>query len=66
MYPTVCALMGLWEFVRANGISHCDDTEEVRNLVESPPETLVERLRNKEAGGISLPSFRCCPIATFS
>jgi hypothetical protein len=48
MYPTVCTLMGLWDFVRAMGISHCDDTEEVRNLVETPRETLVEHLRYKE------------------
>jgi hypothetical protein len=48
MYPTVCTLMGLWDFVRAKGVGHCDDTEEVRHLVAAPRETLVERLRHKE------------------
>jgi transcriptional regulator with XRE-family HTH domain len=48
MYPTVCTLMGLWEFVRAMGISHSDDTEAVSKLVETPRETLVERLRHKD------------------
>ena len=26
MYPTVCTLMGLWSFVRANGVTYRDDT----------------------------------------
>jgi hypothetical protein len=49
MYPTVCTLMGLWEFVRAKGVSHCNDTEDVRNQVESPREVLIEMLRHKDA-----------------
>lgn len=35
MYPTVCTLMGLWHFVRADGITRADDTEAVRQLVET-------------------------------
>jgi hypothetical protein len=30
MYPTVCTLMGLWEFVVSKGMSHRDSTEETR------------------------------------
>ena len=48
MYPTVCTLMGLWEFVRANGITHSDDTQAVRDLLASPRDVLVERLRCKD------------------
>ena len=48
MYPTVCTLMGLWDFVRAKGIAHSDDIKEVRQLVEMPRETLVGRLRHKD------------------
>jgi len=33
MYPTVCTLMGLWEFVRATGVTDADDTNAVRALV---------------------------------
>jgi hypothetical protein len=48
MYPTVCTLMGLWEFVRANGVMHSDDTQAIRELLASPRDVLVERLRRKE------------------
>ena len=47
MYPTVCTLMGLWEFVCAKGLDHHDDTANVRALVDAPREELVERLRDK-------------------
>lgn len=33
MYPTVCALMGLWRFVIAEGIRSKDATSEVRRLL---------------------------------
>src|SRR6185312_11745885 len=33
MYPTVCTLMGLWEFVKPKGITHADDTKAVREFV---------------------------------
>ncbi len=33
MYPTVCTLMGLWQFVVAHGMTSQDATEEVRNLL---------------------------------
>jgi hypothetical protein len=48
MYPTVCTLMGLWEFVRANGITHSDDTQAIRELIAAPLETLVEHLRRED------------------
>jgi hypothetical protein len=48
IYPTVCTLMGLWEFVRAKSVSHREDAEDVRKLVEMPREALVERLRHKD------------------
>jgi hypothetical protein len=35
MYPTVCALMGLWRFVIAQGMERRDATEEIRALVNS-------------------------------
>ena len=35
MYPTVCTLMGLWSFVRANGMTHHDDTNAVTALARS-------------------------------
>ena len=35
MYPTVCALMGLWRFVIAQGMEWRDATEETRTLVNS-------------------------------
>jgi hypothetical protein len=34
MYPTVCALQGLWRFVIAEGVDHADATEDVRALLE--------------------------------
>jgi hypothetical protein len=34
MYPTVCTLMKLWDFVIADGIEESDATSEVRDLVE--------------------------------
>jgi hypothetical protein len=45
--------MGLWEFVGAMGISHCDDTEDVRKLVEMPREAphIAERALSAPAGG---------------
>lgn len=33
MYPTVCTLMGLWQFVIAQGMTERDDTEAVRQFV---------------------------------
>ena len=47
MYPTVCTLTGLWEFVRANGITQCDHTAAIRERLAAPREALVERLRHK-------------------
>ncbi len=47
MYPTVCILMGLWRFVRANGITYRDDTQALRTLLARPPDDLVERLRTR-------------------
>jgi hypothetical protein len=47
MYPTVCTLMGLWNFVRARGVVFRDDTDRVRALIETPREQLVEQLRHK-------------------
>jgi hypothetical protein len=35
MYPTVCTLMGLWRFVRAQGMEWSDATENIRSLVNS-------------------------------
>ena len=34
MYPTVCTLMGLWEFVIAQGIDHHDATDETQALLD--------------------------------
>jgi hypothetical protein len=34
MYPTVCALMGLWRFIIAKGITHRENTAEVRSFLE--------------------------------
>jgi hypothetical protein len=48
MYPTVCTLMGLWDFVRAKGVMHSDDTQAIRELLASPRDVLAERLRRKE------------------
>jgi hypothetical protein len=47
MYPTVCTLMGLWNFVRARGVLFREDTERVRALIETPREELAEQLRQK-------------------
>jgi hypothetical protein len=47
MYPTVCTLMGLWNFVRARGVIYREDTERVRALIETPREELAELLRHK-------------------
>lgn len=35
MYPTVCTLMGLWQFVIAQGMHWRDATEEVREFVDN-------------------------------
>jgi hypothetical protein len=48
MYPTVCTLMGLWNFVRANGVTHHDDTSAVTALLAQPGDELVEELRTKD------------------
>ena len=47
MYPTVCMLMGLWDFVRARGVIYREDTERVQALIETPREELAEQLRHK-------------------
>jgi hypothetical protein len=47
MYPTVCTLMGLWNFVRARGVICREDTERVQALIETPREMLAEQLRHK-------------------
>jgi hypothetical protein len=47
MYPTVCTLMGLWGFVRANGVTHRDDARTVKALLARPRDDLVEWLRTK-------------------
>ena len=49
MYPTVCALMGMWKFVIAAGIEHGDDTRTIRELIALPREELIDRLRQKDA-----------------
>ena len=48
MYPTVCTLMGLWSFVRANGVTYRDDTRGDQGVARRPREDLVERLRTKD------------------
>jgi hypothetical protein len=48
MYPTVCTLMGLWNFVRANGMTHHDDTSSATALLARPRDELVEHLRTKD------------------
>lgn len=35
MYPTVCSLMGLWQFVTANGVSWSDATKDVQALLDT-------------------------------
>jgi hypothetical protein len=47
MYPTVCTLMGLWQFVRANGMTYGEDTGSVAELLARPRDELVEQLRTK-------------------
>jgi hypothetical protein len=47
MYPTVCTLMGLWRFVRANGVAYRDDTDSVTALLSTPRDHLVEWLRTR-------------------
>jgi hypothetical protein len=46
MYPTVCTLMGLWEYVIAKGIKCRDDTAAVKGLVEN---CTTEFLRTSQA-----------------
>jgi hypothetical protein len=48
MYPTVCTLMGLWNFVRANGVTYHVDTSAVTALLARSRDELVERLRAKD------------------
>jgi hypothetical protein len=48
MYPTVCTLMGLWNFVRANGVTYRDDTSAITALLTRPRDELVEQLRTKD------------------
>ena len=52
MYPTVCTLMGLWNFVRANGVTHHDDTTTVIALLAQPRDELVEQLRMKDGKSV--------------
>ena len=47
MYPTVCTLMGLWNFVRSTGITHDDCTKKTIDLISSHREDLIESLRSK-------------------
>lgn len=35
MYPTVCTLMGLWQFVIAQGMTEHDETDKIRKFVET-------------------------------
>ena len=48
MYPTVCTLMGLWGFVRANGVTYRDDTRRSRRCSPAHATSLVEHLRTKD------------------
>jgi hypothetical protein len=43
MYPTVCALMGLWKFVIAKGMSHRDSTAETRSILDRVQETDLQQ-----------------------
>jgi hypothetical protein len=45
MYPTVCTLMGLWQFVIAKGVSWTDATDDVRRFVD---QCTVGDLRQRE------------------
>ncbi len=47
MYPTVCTLMGLWRFVRANGVAHRDDTRGVKAMLAQPRGNLVGQLHKR-------------------
>lgn len=50
MYPTVCTLMGLWQFMIAKGIEWDDTTEKTRSFVENlsindlQPQTMWKQL----------------------
>ncbi|MGA7196814.1 hypothetical protein [Roseiarcus sp.] len=48
MYPTVCTLMGLWGFVRADGVTYRDDTPAVKALLARSRDELAEHLRTKD------------------
>ena len=48
MYPTVCVLMDLWRFVTANGIRHCDATEETRDFLATLTSSIMQQ---PERGG---------------
>jgi hypothetical protein len=48
MYPTVCTLMGLWGFVRADGVTYRDDTPAVKALLARSRDELAEHLRAKD------------------
>ena len=49
MYPTVCTLMGLWNFVRSTGVTYRDNTEQIRVLLETPKSELVASFRKQAA-----------------
>jgi hypothetical protein len=48
MYPTVCTLLGLWNFVRANGVTQHDNTDAVTALLARSRDELAEQLRAKD------------------
>jgi hypothetical protein len=48
MYPTVCTLMELCNFVRANGVTYGDETNVVTALLAKSREDLVEQFRRKD------------------
>jgi len=45
MYPTVCTLMGLWQFVIAKGLDWCDWTDQARKLLQ---DVQLADLQNKD------------------
>ncbi|MEL6568704.1 MAG: hypothetical protein AAFQ22_09820 [Pseudomonadota bacterium] len=45
MYPTVNALMGLWDFLTAQGVEHFDATQETRDMLDT---WTLDDLRNPE------------------
>jgi hypothetical protein len=45
MYPTVCALMGLWKFVIAKGMSQRDSTDEIRDMLDRVQLTDLQQQR---------------------